>query len=232
MRGSGSNWWQTVFFGLLLLIAGFLLIRSPIFEVTRIDVRGNELLPAAEVLSAAGLSTGVNIFRVHLGEAGEKLGALPLVKKAVLERRFPSTITVYIEERQPLVLVEMENAFWEVDADGVALRRQKVGVSGVPVLTGAGPGEDAMRGALAVAGGLPASVKRELSEINISGDHRITLYTVDGIPVHLGRADELGTQVLILGEVLDAVRASGRTVEYIDLAEPQNAVVKYKEGPR
>lgn len=232
MRGSGPNWWQTVFFGLLFLIAGFLLIRSPFFEVARIEVRGNEQLSSAEIVSAAGLSTGINIFRVHLGQAGEKLGALPLVRQAVLERRFPSTIIILVEERRPLVLVELEGAFWELDGDGVVLRRRKVGTPGMPVVTGAAPDEAEMARALAVAAGLPETLKQELSEINVSEGRRITLYTVDGTPVHLGRAEELPLQMLMLGEVLEAVRASGRTVEYIDLAEPQNAVVKYKEGPR
>ncbi len=230
MRGSRPNWWQTVFFVLLLLIAGFLLIRSPFFEVAAVEVRGNELLSTEEILSVAGLSAGVNIFRVHLGEAGEKLGALPLVKEASVERRFPSTIIVNIEERRPLVLVDIENAFWEVDAEGVVLRRQRAGIEGLPVVTGAVPGEQTMSKALAVTAELPETIRQELSEINVSEGYRITLYTVDGIPVHLGRADALDAQVLILGEVLDAVRASGRTVEYIDLAEPHNAVVKYKEG--
>lgn len=230
MRGSGPNWWQTVFFVLLLLIAGFLLIRSPFFEVASVEVRGNELLAKEEILSVAGVTTGVNIFRVHLGEAGEKLGTLPLVKEASLERRFPSTIVVNIEERRPLALVDIEDAFWEVDAEGVVLRRQKVGAEGLPVVTGAVPGDRTMSKALSVTAALPAEIKGELSEINVSEGYRITLYTVDGIPVYLGSADELDTQALILSEVLDAVRASGRTVEYIDLAEPQNAVVKYKEG--
>ncbi|MBU4534019.1 MAG: cell division protein FtsQ/DivIB [Eubacteriales bacterium] len=228
MRRSGLNWWETVFFGLLLLIAGFILIRSPFFEVKTIEVYGNSLLPVDEIVSVAGLVAGTNIFQVHLGEAGERLQTLPLVKSTHLERRFPSTLVVTIEERIPLVLVNIEGAFWDVDEDGVVLRRQTASTEGLPVVTGAKPGSPEIDKALGVAASLPGDLKQQLSEINVSEGYRITLYTVDGILVQLGQAGRLELQGMILAEVLDTVRKSGKTVEYIDLAEPEKAVIKYR----
>ncbi|MDP3051759.1 MAG: cell division protein FtsQ/DivIB [Eubacteriales bacterium] len=228
MRRSGLNWWETVFFGLLLLIAGFILIRSPFFEVKTIEVYGNSLLPVDEIVSVAGLVAGTNIFQVHLGEAGERLQTLPLVKSTHLERRFPSTLVVTIEERIPLVLVNIEGAFWDVDEDGVVLRGQTASTEGLPVVTGAKPGSPEIDKALGVAASLPGDLKQQLSEINVSEGYRITLYTVDGILVQLGQAGRLELQGMILAEVLDTVRKSGKTVEYIDLAEPEKAVIKYR----
>lgn len=229
MRRSGPNWWETVFFGLLLLIAGFILIRSPLFEVDAIEVHGNSLLTVDEIVSVGGLVTGTNIFRVHLDEAGEKLATLPLIKKAHLERRFPSTIIVAVDERKPLVLLNIEGVFWDVDEDGVVLRQQTVSTEGLPVVTGAKPDSQDLQKALRVASELTGELKEQLSEIHVSEGYRITLYTVDGIQVHLGQAGRLQLQGMILAEVLETVRKSGKTVEYIDLAEPDKAVIKYRE---
>lgn len=230
MPGAKLNWWESILFLIFLLIAGFILVSSPLFEIDTITVEGNHLLTAEEVRSTSGIVPGSNIFRVRLAEAGDRLEALPLIRQAELVRKFPSTVGITIVERVPVVLLNIEGEFWEVDVEAVPLRRKGPGWDRLPVITGAHLDSPDLQRVLDAVVMLPEQVVGDLSEVFYGDDLRVTLYTYEGIEVRLGQVDRFGEKGEILLEVLNVIRQGGQIVEYIDLSEPQKAVVKYAGG--
>jgi cell division protein FtsQ len=221
------NWWETVLFSVLFLIAAFILVCSPLFEIDKVTVEGNHLLTETEVRAASGIVPGSNIFRVQLGEAQARLEALPLVRRAQLERRFPAEVVIIVEERQPVALLSIAGEFWEVDVEGVPVRPKAPGWSDLPVITGVRFDDPDLNHVLETVVKLPAPVVMELSEIHYTPDRRFMLYTFEGIEVRLGQAERLDRKCALLLEILSVVRQEGRMVAYIDLSEPEKAVVKY-----
>lgn len=230
MPGPRFNWWESVFFLIFLLVAGFILVSSSLFAIKTIAVEGTHLLDDEEVRSTSGIVLGSNIFRVRLAEARDRIGELPLVQEVELTRKFPATVRITIIERVPVALLSIEGGFWEMDVEAVPLREKESGWGDLPVVTGVGTGDPNLQRVLESIVKLPDQVVDDLSEVFFGDDLRLTLYTFEGIEVRMGRAERLEYKGEILLEVLNLVRQEGRKVKYIDLSEPEKAVVKYAGG--
>jgi len=228
---------ESIFFILLVLIAGFVLLRSPLFEVRRIEVRGNQYLSGDEIVAVSGISTGTNIFKLNLHDAAVNLQLLPMVKKARLVRNLPAMVTIDIEERKPLGLLPAENGFIEVDEEGVCLQKGDAATRGLPIITGVkGEGislgqpveADGFKETLAVLAGLPEEVRAQLSEIHRTEQCQFRVYTLAGIQCRLGGGDNIQGKGKVLSLVLKGLHDQEEKIEYIDLSYAGKPVFKYK----
>ncbi|MCG8400474.1 MAG: FtsQ-type POTRA domain-containing protein [Firmicutes bacterium] len=243
MDGAGSGtrkgktfYWQSFFFIFIVILAVYILFQSPVFLIGHIAVQGNTTLTSADLINVSGIVTGINIFQVDLETAAHRVKALPMVKSADIGRKLPSTVLMRVEERVPVALVLADGDFVELDAEGYYLRRGKASAAGLPVITGvsmeaSGPGQQAggagLDVALQVVGKLPAELRRALSEVNISDDGRVILYTMDGVECHLGLPEEVESKGRL---VLDTLRSEGvESIEYVDFSILSSPVVKYKK---
>jgi len=231
------NIFESIFFILLILVTGFVLLRSPFFEVRRVLVRGNQFLAEDKIKAVAGIGTGVNIFKLDLAVAAENLKMIPMVKEAQVTRVLPSTVLITIRERRPLGLLTTEEGFIEVDEEGVCLQKAGAGTPGLPVITGVtsnvvNPGEvvkaERLEDVLRVLGGLPGETIVKLSEVHVDQDKQIKIYTMEGIQCRFGTATEIQEKGAVLAQVLQEIYKQGAKVKYIDLSCPEVPVVKYK----
>ncbi len=238
--GYGRKWnaLQGAFFVFLTFTAAFILLKSPIFEVKYIAVKGLSVLEEETVKSVAGIGTGTNIFQIDLKAAAGNLKGLPQVKNVQLFRNLPSTVIIEVTERVPRALLPVEGGFVMVDDEGFCLGEGKVGIAGLPVLTGVdvaglSGGELsnswALKQALAVVCGLPPEVLESISEVHIGIDGLVTLYTMEGIPCRFGMAGEVEVKekgVLLKG-LLAEIEKESFSVKYIDLVCAAQPVVYY-----
>ena len=231
------NLMESIFFILLVLVAGYILLRSPVFEVHRVLVRGNQFLSGDTIRSVADISTGVNIFKLDLAAPAANLKMIPMIKEAQVARSLPATVVITVQERRPLALLPNGEGFVEVDAEGVYLQKAGAGVPGLPVITGVqgdipGPGQviraERLGDALAVISGLPGEVVAGLSEVHVAGDGRVRLYTLDGIQCRFGLPTEIREKGAVFSQLLAELRKQGARVEYIDLSSAGQPVVLYK----
>lgn len=203
------------------------LLTSPRFAVAAVEVQGTSRLSGAEVLAAAGISPGDNLFRLNGEEVAARLRRLRPVKRAEVIRSLPNRVTLVVEERVPFTLAQAGRLYW-LDEDGIALGHELRAVTPpLPVVTGIRPEEtgnggeaaDRARGAVSLIRSMlrtGSPLTREISEIHMSGAAGPVLYTVEGIEVRLGTADweeRLGR----LDGVLAQIRSLGEPVEYVDL---------------
>lgn len=93
---------------------------SPFFKVSSIEVRGTERLAASTVVESADL-LGDSMFNADLAKAQEALYAQPLVNSVRIERHWPDSITVIIEERKPWGTWEQSGVKYTIDREGVVL---------------------------------------------------------------------------------------------------------------
>src|SRR5439155_22958279 len=77
------------------------LVRSPRFTVRSIDVTGQGRLTRDDIVAAAGVSTGANLFALDPREIVARLEALPLIRHAEVVRSFPGSVRLIVEERRP-----------------------------------------------------------------------------------------------------------------------------------
>lgn len=98
-----------------------LAVGTPILQVNRIVIRGNERLSNGEVLSVLDGLRGSNILRTRLGIWRRRLMTSPWVRDAALRRVLPSTVEVVISERRPVGLARLGSTLYLLDADGTII---------------------------------------------------------------------------------------------------------------
>lgn len=106
--------------GILGLLAGgiaFALI-SPIFNIQKIDVHGNNLVSNETIISLSELSQNQNIFRFVKKVNEEKIKENPYVQNVSIKRVLPNGINIEIEERERIANVEFMNGYAYIDSQG------------------------------------------------------------------------------------------------------------------
>lgn len=99
------------FLGGAVLLGRFVqrhLTTAPAFAVDQIDVSGLSRLDRAELLEAAGLRLGVNVFARAPEEIRGRLLRHPWILSAEVQRRLPSRIEITVREREPVALLVVE----------------------------------------------------------------------------------------------------------------------------
>jgi len=237
-RKRKGNFIESLFFILLILVAGYILLQSPLFEVRRVNVQGNYLLNEENIRSVADISTGVNIFKLDMGVIRSGLKTIPMIKDVQVSRSLPSTVVITVKERIPLGILPAQDDFVKVDEEGVNLMTACIGTPGLPVVTGVDvdvppPGQvvqsERLKDALAVIGGLPGEIVANLSEVHIDREDQIVLYTIEGIQCKFGQATEIQGKGVILSRLMQELYQQKAKVDYIDLSCADQPVVYYQK---
>jgi cell division protein FtsQ len=120
---------------------------NPDYRVSRIDIQTDGTLQRDQILKAAGIREGENIFSVNLAHVHNALLQLPQVDRVQVVRNMPSDINIQIVERKPVAWITSdkeitnpfaaENAFL-IDARGVLMKEKKLlpEYLGLPLIVG------------------------------------------------------------------------------------------------
>lgn len=84
---------------------------SPAFAIRSLVVHGEERLSEAEILTAAGLAPGRNVFEVPPEDVHARLVRHPWIADATVRRRLPGTFELTIRERKPAALLELDRLY-------------------------------------------------------------------------------------------------------------------------
>src|SRR5881392_3048789 len=120
---------------------------NPDYRLAMIDVQTDGSLLRDQVLRAADLREGENIFRVNLAQVHRVLQQLPQVDEVEVVRKLPGEIDIRITERKPVAWITGEkqvsdpfvsDAAFLVDGRGVLMKEKKLlpEYLGLPLITG------------------------------------------------------------------------------------------------
>lgn len=205
-------------------------VRSPRFAVSVVDVAGQSRLTREEIVAAADVAPGANLFTLEPRRVVARLEALPLVRRAEVIKSLPGRVTLVVEERRPFTVVNAGRLLHWIDEEGLDLGIESRAVAlGIPALSGLGPddlGGKGHRGASERVGvGLSllrlllrgrTSLLGQISEIDLSRAEGPVLYTLGGVEVRLGK-DDWEARLGRLQGVLAQLGAAGQTPISIDL---------------
>src|SRR5207342_3612041 len=105
------------------------------------EVDGLSSVPEDQVLTALALPEGERLLRVDTGAAAQRVAQIPKVAQARVEREYPSTVRVTVDERVAAVFYDSPQGPHLVDAEGVEFAIEPP-PPGVPRLTVPTPGTD------------------------------------------------------------------------------------------
>ena len=120
---------------------------NPDYRLSTIGVQTDGTLQRDQILKAADLGEGLNIFSVNLSQIRDRLQQLPQVDEAQVERKMPNEIDIAITERKPIAWITSEKAIADpfvseaaflVDARGILMKEKKLlpEYLALPLITG------------------------------------------------------------------------------------------------
>lgn len=173
---------------------------SKSFAIEQIEVSGNEQLTNTQVLRAAGLAVGQNVFAVGPEQARANLLREPWIEAADVRRRLPGRFSISVRERHAVALLAA-GQLQLVSDEGVVFKTLDANdPSDLPVISGLDPNlrtqdEQALSTSLLDAVALlhayqdAGLARREpISEIHVDNDRGLSLYVgSDAMYVRLGK---------------------------------------------
>lgn len=186
------------------LVGWITLYRSQAFAVTDVQVVGNSRVPTSRLLEIAGAPPGTTLLRAPTAQMTARLGADPWVASAKVERIWPDTLRIVVEERVPVAAVEMpDKAQWIVDGAGVFVAPKtalpKVAlplVRELPSLPttatpGMAPENPELANAVAVLAALDPSLRSQVVAVDAHSVDETSVYTASGLQILFGAARQM-----------------------------------------
>jgi cell division protein FtsQ len=211
---------------LVVLAAGWAVTASPLLDVDHIVVKGTARMTNAEVEAASQIHRGDAMVWLDGGAAVARIGALPWVRGARVEREWPGTVTITVTERTAVGWVDTGTGPALVDRTGRVLERVSTVPTDLPQI--ASPKLVPPVGAT-IEPAVGAAVAGKLHGLARSGTRAITLSPtgvvlglVNGPDIRLGEPTDVMLKVRAAIAVLTAL--DGAPVGYIDASVPSNPV--------
>ncbi|QFG25926.1 cell division protein FtsQ/DivIB [Actinomadura sp. WMMB 499] len=216
--------WKAVFVALLVVgVLGavtWVLLGSRLLVVRHVEVTGTDLAPRDRVTAAAGVDLGVPMARLDTGEIRARVERLREVGSAEVERNWPGTVRIVVDERVPVAVFEHGGRYHRIDGQGVVVADGTTRPSGLPALSvGApGPSDPSTLAALRVLTALPDALRGPVVQVEATAPEAVTLYLNDGRTILWGAAERAEEKIRLL-ESLQRTEA-GRAVRRVDVSSP------------
>ena len=110
---------------MLALVAAVVFGVAVFFKVSRVEVQGNSLYSAEQVVQASGIETGDNLLTLNKATvAGNIITQLPYVEKVSVGRSMPDAVILEVQESTARFAVMSDtNVIWLINSSGKALER-------------------------------------------------------------------------------------------------------------
>ena len=155
IRSAIAVFWKLSLFA-ILCVAGYagaregvrrLVFENPDYHVQTIELQTDGTLQREQVLKAADLHEGANIFSVNLARMRDRIQQLPQADEVEIVRKLPSEIDIRVVERKPVAWITSEteindpfasDAAFLVGARGVLMKQKKLlpEYLGLPLIVG------------------------------------------------------------------------------------------------
>ena len=118
----GRVFWGFMILILILLCIGLVIVKTPLFNIEEINIEGNVLVSAEEILESCDLDKGQNILGKSSADCEEEILKLPYVHSVDVVKKYPSGITITIEEEYEFATVKLTGKSVICDRYGKSIR--------------------------------------------------------------------------------------------------------------
>ena len=132
------------FFSIIILVAIIvvLALTAPIFNITKIEINGNEKVSKDTIIALSGIKMGENIFRFN-NNMIQNVKQNTYIEKVEIQRKMPGTVVISVKERKIKYQINLINSYVYLDKNGYLLENSAERKN-VPVIVGFSIKEDEM----------------------------------------------------------------------------------------
>lgn len=118
-KGFTSNNKPLTFF---LIIVAIIFVMSVFFKINKIEVEGNSLYTAEDIVNASGIQKGDNLFFTNRIAAGSRVVVkLPYVDEVQITRSLPNLLTIIVKESEACACISVDDELWTISKTGKCL---------------------------------------------------------------------------------------------------------------
>lgn len=197
--------------------------------VGNVQVEGRGRASREAVLNAIAVTRGTPILAVDPADAKRRLEAVPWIRSASVERRFPDTLHIRLVERQPLAFWQRHGKLVLIDRDGVAIPTERLDQFGNLIVL-VGPDAPAHGAALIDMLATEPALAAHVAAAVRMGGRRWNLHLDNNVDIALPEDDAAAAwRRLAQLERTDGILE--REIEEVDLRLPDRLVVRTATEP-
>lgn len=222
-----KNCLKIILFLAIIIAAICFALVSPIFNIQKINVSGNEQVNADTIISLSELQKNQNIFKFSTEKTKEKIKSNPYIENVTIKRRIPDKIEIVVEERKEQFNVEFLNGYAYIDNQGYILKisEQK---ADFPTIKGISTGQEQIAEGNRLNEEDLSKLETVIQIMNISKEYEIytKITSVDIIDVnnfilkmedekktiYLGNSSNLNSKILYIPSILDNNKGKEGTI--------------------
>lgn len=175
----------------VVLLAGSaaLVYFTPLLSVRTVTVEGATSVPKQDILDRLDIPAGRPLVRVDTAAAAQRAASIPALASVRVQRQYPSTVQVTVEERIALAFFDSADGTHLLDATGVDFATAPP-PPGVVRLVTESPiyGDPVTKDALSVLDSLPALLRDQVVEVRAQTLSDISILLGDGRTLVWGNA--------------------------------------------
>lgn len=169
---------------------GLVLYFTPLMSMRNLVIEGLEAIPRDEVVAAVAVAPGTPLLQIDTNKVANRIAGISRVASVRVQREYPSSLRVTVEERVPVAVKDMPDGTHLFDRLGVDFATAPP-PPGVPYLDveNPGPNDPPTKAALEVLTALRPEVAGQVGRIAAPSVASITLTLADGRVVIWGTTD-------------------------------------------
>ncbi len=225
-------------FVLAVTVLIIILLQGVVFRLTTVYVVGNVTKTPQQVAAASGLVKGLNMFSVNEDEVRRNLASDHTIVFEGMQKDYPSTIYLYISERESVASIQWLGLLYTLDGEGMVMDEANSTElpSGMPSVTGLQVTSIHVGQKLEVRNqkqmqayyDIISELKQQyyldqITEINLSDTDNLYLQTVNGISVRLGTGEYIRAKIGAIRTDIPYLEQLGKSTGVLDVSTPEDA---------
>jgi cell division protein FtsQ len=228
-------WWLFALLGIVAAAVLAFLLAWPGFRLRHVSVQGNHVVPTDEILRAARVAPGQNIWLENRRAIAGRIGGIPYVESVWIHRLLPDSIAIVVRERVPFAVLQTSDDDAIVDRS-LRVLQEPGAAPALPVfsLSAAAPlvpgeyvrSKDAI--GLRNAYDTLAGKGMKVSTLTLDPYGDLVAELPSGLRLLLGDPSNLEKKLALAGEILSQVARKQRSISALDLRAPSAPVIVYR----
>ena len=203
----------------LIIAAGIFLFTTPLFNVTEIEVQGNNAVSREEIISLSQIKLNENMFKNIKSTIKQNVKENAYIEEVDVKNVLPNKMQIIVKERTVKFMIKLLNNYAYINSQGYILNITEQ-TKEVPIIYGVTtPEEEIIIGkrlnnedlsrlevALRIVSTCEENeISKYITSINVENISEYTMiFAEKGVTIHLGNSSNLDTKMLYVKAILQS----------------------------
>lgn len=220
---------------LLLLISVPFFLKSNLFRIDKITVKGNVFTNSQNIIQRGSLEKGENYFTISKSKAKREIKKLPYIDNVNIKFNFPGKLTITVSERVALLQIYYDEEYFLIDKDLRVLDKTKEFNPDIIKVTGINMNNYKLGSELYsnekdisknefMSKFLSSKLYEYIKSLEILDDG-LQLITKDNIKIMFGAFKNYDYKIRFLEGTLDKIKKENKSVSMILMEKSENPIL-------